>query len=87
MIFIIELLNFTSIIVRLILATLIGGLIGSERGRHGSAAGLRTHILVCVGAAITALTGVYLIQFGGISSDATRLAAQVISGIGFWARV
>ena len=70
------------IILRLFLAVLTGGLIGTERGRHGRAAGMRTHILVCLGATITAMTGIYVdsvMQNG----DVMRLAAQVISGIGF----
>ncbi len=75
--------NFTSIFIRLIIATIVGGIIGSERGRHGSAAGMRTHILVCIGSAMTALTGIYLTEYVGIATDATRLAAQVVSGIGF----
>lgn len=75
--------NFTSILLRLIIATIVGGIIGSERGRHGSAAGMRTHILVCIGSAMTALTGIYLTECVAIATDATRLAAQVVSGIGF----
>lgn len=70
------------VIFRLLLAVIIGGLIGTERGRHGRAAGMRTHILVCLGATITAMTGVYVndvLQNG----DVMRLSAQVISGIGF----
>ncbi len=74
--------NWCSAIVRIILAAVIGGIVGSERGRHGSAAGLRTHILVCVGAAMTALTSMYL-NSEGITGDVGRLPAQVISGIGF----
>ncbi|MDO4608370.1 MAG: MgtC/SapB family protein [Clostridia bacterium] len=72
-----------SVVFRLILAALLGGLIGLERGKHGRAAGLRTHILVCVGAAMTALTNMYLSEVLGFSGDVTRLSAQVISGIGF----
>ena len=45
--------NLVSAILRLIVATICGGLIGFERERHGRTAGLRTHILVCLGAAIT----------------------------------
>ncbi len=74
--------NFATICARLVLAVLAGGIIGQERGKHGSAAGLRTHILVCVGAAMTALTGIYINHLTG-SGDVMRLAAQVISGIGF----
>ncbi len=75
--------NAVSVIVRILLTVIVGGIIGSERGRHGSAAGMRTHILVCLGSAVTALTGLYLTQQLGVSGDAGRIAAQVISGIGF----
>ena len=69
--------------VRLLLAALLGGLIGSERGRHGRAAGMRTHILVCLGAALTTVVGLYTIRVMGLDSDPLRVGAQVISGIGF----
>ncbi|MBQ3550716.1 MAG: MgtC/SapB family protein [Clostridia bacterium] len=71
-----------SSLLRLILAAVLGGLIGSERGRHGRAAGMRTHILICLGAAMTALTGLYIAHIGG-TGDISRISAQVISGIGF----
>ena len=74
--------NELSISFRLLLALLMGGFIGLERGRHGRAAGLRTHILVCVGACMTALVGLSL-QGLNPNGDASRIAAQVISGIGF----
>ncbi len=75
--------NYVTICIRLVLAIIAGGIIGNERGKHGSAAGLRTHILVCVGAAMTALTGYYVFYTLNISGDVMRLAAQVVSGIGF----
>ena len=71
--------NALSITVRLLLALLLGGLIGTERERHGRAAGMRTHVLVCIGSCMTALVGLFMSD----GSDATRIAAQVISGIGF----
>lgn len=61
----------------------MGGCIGYERGQHGRAAGLRTHILVCVGAALTVLCGLYAALTMGLSGDPMRVSAQVISGIGF----
>ena len=76
-------LNMVSISARLILSVILGGLIGMERGRRGRAAGLRTHILVCLGAAMASLLGVFITKELEISSDAGRIAAQVISGIGF----
>ena len=75
-------INDTTIILRLILAVLLGGMIGFERGRAGRPAGLRTHILVCLGSALAIMTNQYVWQEFGIS-DPTRMASQVISGIGF----
>lgn len=75
--------NIASVAVRLTLSVILGGLIGMERGRRGRAAGLRTHILVCLGAAMASLLGVFVTQELEIASDASRIAAQVISGIGF----
>ena len=74
--------NDTSIILRLVMAILCGGIIGFERGRVGRPAGLRTHILVCLGSTLATLTNQYVFQTYGVS-DPTRLGAQVISGIGF----
>ena len=65
----------------MVLAVILGGLIGSERGKHGRAAGLRTHILICVGATMTALTGLFVAN--SVGGDAFRISAQVVSGIGF----
>ncbi len=75
--------NIISVAVRLTLSVILGGLIGMERGRRGRAAGLRTHILVCLGAAMASLLGVFVTKELELSSDASRIAAQVISGIGF----
>ena len=75
--------NLWSVTFRILLATLIGGCIGSERGRHGRAAGLRTHILVCLGSTMTVLLGIYSVQVLGLSGDPLRVSAQVVSGIGF----
>lgn len=68
---------------RILLALIVGGIIGMERGRQGRAAGMRTHILVCLGATLASMTGIYVYQVLGVSNDPLRLAAQVISGIGF----
>ncbi len=76
-------LNECSVAFRIILAALTGGCIGSDRGRHGHAAGMRTHILVSVGAAMTVLAGLYTAMELGFSNDPLRLGAQVVSGIGF----
>ena len=74
--------NIFTIIIRIILAILCAGIIGVERSRKRQAAGLRTHILVCLGAAIIMILSDFLI-LNHPDSDAGRLGAQVISGIGF----
>lgn len=75
--------NIVSVAVRIVLAVIIGGLIGIERGKQGRAAGMRTHILVCLGAALTAMIGFYVNQELGLTTDPMRISAQVVSGIGF----
>jgi len=74
-------LNLLTMILRTVLALLCAGLIGFERNAHGSAAGLRTHILVCFGAMIAMSTGIFTATH--FSGDASRIGAQVVSGIGF----
>lgn len=76
-------LTIFSVIVRLTLATLFGGIIGLERGLKNRAAGFKTHILVCIGSTLTMLTNQYIIAFMNADADPSRLGAQVISGIGF----
>jgi putative Mg2+ transporter-C (MgtC) family protein len=73
------------VLKRLLLITLLAGLIGYERERHGRAAGFRTHILVGLGSCVVMLTGLYLSEAlaGQHDFDPTRMAAQVVSGIGF----
>ena len=68
---------------RLVAAVLCGGLVGLEREFKRRPAGLRTHILICLGAAITLLTNLYLFQVMHLSTDIARMGAQVLSGIGF----
>ena len=76
--------NEISVIIRIVLAMIVGGLIGIERGKQGRAAGMRTHILVCIGASLTVMIGFYArVKLGIDNSDPLRVAAQVISGIGF----
>lgn len=75
--------NMYSVAFRIFLAAVMGGCIGMERGHHGRAAGLRTHILVCVGAAMTVMVGLYAALDLGFTNDPMRVSAQVISGIGF----
>ncbi len=72
-------------IFRLLLATVLSGLIGFEREAHGRAAGLRTHILVCVGSTLIMLTSIYIFDtyIGRVPLDPVRIAANVVTGIGF----
>lgn len=76
-------LNLVSIIFRLLIAICFGGLIGLEREHKHRPAGFRTHILICLGAAMTTLTSQYLFLSLRQFTDIARLGAQVIAGIGF----
>ncbi|MBQ6654607.1 MAG: MgtC/SapB family protein [Erysipelotrichaceae bacterium] len=75
--------NMLSVMLRIVLAIIAGGVIGNERGMHGSAAGLRTHIFVCVGGALTSLCSLYVSRVLGFNGDVFRIPASVVSGIGF----
>ena len=75
--------NWFSVLLRIVLAVIAGGIIGNERGMHGSAAGLRTHIFVCMGGALTSLCSLYVSKVIGVEGDVFRIPAQVVSGIGF----
>ena len=72
----------SEVVLRLVLAVLLGGLVGMEREIKGRAAGFRTHILVCVGSALMMLTGLFLASRHP-NVDPTRMASMVVSGIGF----
>lgn len=74
--------TMTAIIIRLLVSCILGGLIGAERGIKHRPAGLRTHMLVSLGACIVMITNQYTIQVFGMG-DPVRLGAQVVSGIGF----
>lgn len=83
-------MNTASVLLRLGLAMFFGGAIGLERGKKHRAAGFRTHMLVCIGAALTMLLGEYeymllktLWPDSNLSVDVSRLSAQVVNGIGF----
>ncbi|MBZ9636416.1 MgtC/SapB family protein [Clostridium sp. FP1] len=81
--------------IRLVLAVIVGGLIGYEREFKNRPAGFRTHILVCLGAAVTSMIQLYSIQDAtnmiiqhpelqnALKADIGRLGAQVITGVGF----
>ena len=71
------------LVFRIVLASLFGALIGIEREHANRPAGLRTHVLVCVGACLTMLTAEFISKSAPNPFDVTRLGAQVISGIGF----
>jgi putative Mg2+ transporter-C (MgtC) family protein len=75
------------VVLRLAVAGLLGGLIGFEREVSGQPAGIRTHLLVSIGAALFTIAGAYgLVDFDSdenLRYDPTRIAAQVVTGIGF----
>ena len=88
--------NIISVLFRLLLAMLAGGILGFGRGRKKQAAGLRTYLITCVGAALATLVGFYInamlggnwaemVQISSIKFDGSRYSAAVISGIGFLA--
>lgn len=87
-------LSFWQVVVRLLVATLCGGLIGIDRGRKHRPAGFRTYIIVCMGAALTIILSTYISAMLGSTlwslsatdmhtTDISRFGAQVINGIGF----
>ena len=76
-------ITLASVVLRLVLAAVCGGCIGLEREYKRRAAGFRTHILICLGAAVTLLTGQYLYRVMGLNTDISRMGAQVVAGIGF----
>lgn len=73
--------NTYVLIIRLVLATILGGAVGLERELHGRAAGLRTHILVCLGSCLIIATAIFFSENYG--ADAGKIAAGVVTGIGF----
>lgn len=75
-------LTLLSVIIRVSIAIVLGGIIGLERGLKNRPAGLRTYMLVCLGACLVMITNQYIFQTYG-SGDPVRMGAQVISGIGF----
>lgn len=74
--------------VRLVAAMICGGCIGLDRGRRNRPAGIRTHMIICMGSALSIILGIYMLQISQIwgvvtNTDVSRLGAQVINGIGF----
>ena len=77
-------ITYETVILRLFIAAICGAMVGVEREVHGRAAGLRTHMMVALGAALTTLIGSFNMNILGITgADPMRVGAQVISGIGF----
>lgn len=75
-------LNLLSITIRLFMAIILGGILGIEREAKQRPAGLRTYVIVCLGATLASITNIYMFNTFGVS-DPSRIPAQVISGIGF----
>ena len=78
-------LDNKQVVIRLLLSILLSGFIGIDRESTQKPAGLRTHILVSLGSTLIMLLSIYLNTESQYYSD--RIAAQVISGIGFWGQV
>ena len=76
-------LTLLSVTLRMLLAVACGGIIGIEREYKRRPAGFRTHILICLGAAMTTMTSQYLFLYMHYYTDMGRLGAQVVAGIGF----
>ena len=76
-------LSFLSMLIRVLLSCLCGAVIGLERSSKNRSAGFRTHILVCMAAAVAAMTGTYLFVGAKLPADISRISGQVISGLGF----
>lgn len=80
-------MTYTDVLLRLVTALVLGGLVGYERQARSKAAGLRTHILVSMGACLCMMVSlslpVILQREAGVFSDGGRIAAQVVSGVGF----
>jgi len=78
-------LNEWTVLLRLLLAAGLSGVIGFEREFHGRAAGFRTHILLCIGSTLVMLTSIHIfdLYYTKVAADPARIAAGVITGIGF----
>lgn len=74
--------TYLAVALRIMASVIIGGLIGLERGMKNRPAGMRTYMIVCLGACLVMLTNQYIHQVYG-AGDPVRMGAQVVSGIGF----
>ena len=72
-----------ALLLKLGLATLLGGVIGLERELSGKPAGLRTNILICIGATLFTVVSIHMLPLGQGGLDASRIPAQIVSGVGF----
>ncbi|MBS1782346.1 MAG: MgtC/SapB family protein [Bacteroidetes bacterium] len=80
-------LSWSEIILRLLLASLFGAFVGLERERKSETAGMRTHMMVCVGSCLIMMVSAFgfadILGTPNVTLDPSRIAAQVVSGIGF----
>ncbi len=76
---------YGEIVLKIVVSIVLGGLIGLERERHNQPAGLKTHIILCVGATLITIVSIEMAHSasGGLPSDPTRIAASIVTGIGF----
>lgn len=74
---------FGSYALRLLVAAVIGGVVGIEREIRGKPAGMRTNILMCVGSCLVMILSVEVARASGFPADPGRIAAQVVTGVGF----
>ena len=76
--------SLEALIIRMFWAMLVGTLIGIDREMKNRSAGIKTHVLVCIGAALVMMTSQYIqVAFPEVKADLNRIGAQVISGVGF----
>ncbi len=78
-----EIPSYIGVCIQTLIALALGGLVGYDREKKSKAAGLKTHMLICLGSSIFTSMGILsTVLYGGIS-DPNRIAAQIVSGIGF----
>ena len=76
---------YAEILFKIVVSIILGGLVGLEREHHNQPAGLKTHIILCVGATLITIVSISISRdmSGSLTSDPARIAAQIVSGIGF----